>query len=326
MARRAHFYRCRTHTRTGGNTMSKLRPRLVAAAGLAVAAATACLLSASATAAHAAAPTTVTVNSYYYAGYAPNKVARGAFLTLHLNGQVSNEETTFSPWPTTTPAGVYVEASPCSSGSTIRLPIVEVFGYATESDVSVYLPNDLGSEPFGTCDTAAGLNAGISTTFTVHPAPGYGAAVSTTRTTFRAYPMIFDVGRTTGLHINVVTGLNTPIEDCNFDVYDCPVATLDSNGVLRQNVLLVNLTGAEALSCGPTTGTCSFIGFRLTSGSTRLGQTTVSVSSIDPGVEQARIVLSSAVTAGCWSLTATVFGSLLIQPNQDVPVCLDSAS
>jgi hypothetical protein len=303
--------------------MLQLRPRLVAAAGLAVAAATACLLSASATAAHAAAPTAVTVNSYYYAGNAPNKVARGAFVTLHLDGQVSSEETTFSPWPTITPAGVYVEASPCSSGATVRLPIVEVFGYSTESDVSVYLPNDLGSEPFGTCDTPAGLNSGISTTFTVHPAPGYGAPVSTTRTTFRAYPMIFDVGRLTGTHVNVVTGVNTNIEDCNFDVYDCPVATVDASGVLRQNVLLVNLTGAEAFNCGPTTGSCSFIGFRLTSGSTRISQTTVSVSSTGTGQEQARIVLASGLTPGCWGLTATVFGSLLIQPNQDVPVCLD---
>jgi fluoride ion exporter CrcB/FEX len=109
-------------------------------------------------------------------------------------------------------------------------------------------------------------------------------------------------------------------------VADCPVATRDSAGVLQQNQLLVNLTGAEALRCGPTTGPCGFIGFRFLADGVLTTQSTISVESTSLGQERARIGITGVTGGSCYGLSARVFGSLQITPNQNVPICLDPAN
>ncbi|GIH10856.1 hypothetical protein Rhe02_89230 [Rhizocola hellebori] len=166
------------------------------------------------------------------ASFETGPFASGGFLTAYTRLPVTDEAQGFS-FVSATPAGLSVRSSACGG---LSMPIT----YAGPSgfggtQINFYVPNDFGSEPYGSCPASGG------TTFTIHPSAGYGPDLTKAETLVDFRPALFTAGDApAGYHLNVVTGATTSFSSCNTNPSACPVST---GG--QQNFLIVFTTGGE---------------------------------------------------------------------------------
>lgn len=230
-------------------------------------------------------------------------VPRGALLEVFVSGRISFEgDHDFVPWEQVqTPGGVYVEAS-CGTDSLMRLPIVSIrFGWDS-TVITVYYPNSIGTEPFGTC-----ADSGVSQ-FMVHAAAGDPMVAEID--TVIAHPGIFAIGAIgdapDGVHVDQTSGAATQIVSCNerlpADSGACPVRT---NGAPAQ--LRVALTGSEAFACELCAGSALVFELAPVVGGVTgayVPQTLASLVSDGTGVEKATIVVRNDTAPGEYRLRA----------------------
>lgn len=259
------------------------------------------------------AQTVTVVNSASFEINAP----RGALLTFYINPGITDETQAFSyPWPDQTSGGAWIRIDNCQSGQSKKLPILYVgpdgFG---GNQFNVYLPNNIGSEPFGTCD------AGGASNFTFQPKSGFGSAFTRSINTNNYSPGIFTAnssgtGTPAGFHLRATDGFLTPLTTCANTPSDCPVSTSG-----QMNYLILFTTGNEQNSCGGSGfPSCvgSVVNFKL-NGVTQTLEFNGYAGFL--GQEQANVRLASGTQAGDYTLTM----SLPNAPQQQLPIRLGAA-
>ncbi len=256
----------------------------------------------------AAAAGTMTIGNS--ASYVRDPVPRGARLTINTDRVVSLDDrpTTFIPWVQHAPGGLTVTATCTYPAGNMLLPIsfVGPSGYGG-SQINVYFPNDLGSEPFYRC-----ANTGPSH-IKVQPAGG-GAPIEMDAATVLSHPGIFSAaGVPSGFHVDLSTGQSTLLADCAEKLpADPKVCRPRTEGEFARLVVLV--TGAEWFVCGNQCGGSGLI-FELApvgGGYRRL--TLVSLEPDSTGVEKATLALDAYTSAGVHQLRVRFEGQPVVPP------------
>jgi hypothetical protein len=262
-------------------------------------------------------------------------VARGSLATIYVQPPITGETLNFSEWVEQTPTGAWIALDNCTVEPTtskkLRLLFVGSFGSGPTAynQFSVYIPNDIGPEPFGTCQQT--LPQGYLAKYVFHPAPGYGGEFFKLGGQIQHLPGIFTAngtgaGAPNGFHLNATTGVATSISNCNTTPSACPVSTA---GV--PNYLIFYLTGGEVLSCDESgVKKCSdpnnFFDvphFRLNG----VEQPLLFYGHAGYlGQEQANLQIKPGTAAGNYTITVTGGGGCVVCPTRSLPVSLGAAN
>jgi hypothetical protein len=188
----------------------------------------------------------IAVNSASYKNGAYGYVSRGSFVTLYIYPKISDETFVASyPWPSQTAGGVQITlhevSNPKSPACTPRILAHAVSG--DQSQVNLYLPNHVGSEPFGGCDDLSWNH------WSIKPKAGFGSPFMSFNPTGNYLPGLFTenqggTGVPAGFHINAKTGEWTRLVNCEKAPAQCPIST---GG--EMNFIILYVTGGEGLSC-----------------------------------------------------------------------------
>jgi hypothetical protein len=262
-------------------------------------------------------------------------VARGSLVTIYVQPPITAETLNFNPWVEQTPTGAWIEMEHCTvnpaTSKKLRILFVGAFGSgpAAYNQFSVYIPNDIGPEPFGACQQT--LPQGYLSKYVFHPAPGFGGEFFKLAGHIPQLPGVFaangtGTGAPHGFHLNAVTGAATTISNCNTTPGACPVST---NGV--PNYLILYLTGGEVLSCNEGGGKkCSdpinFFDvphFRLSGAEQPLLYYGYAGFL---GQEQANLQIKPGTAPGDYTLTVTAGGGCVVCPMRSLPVSLGAAN
>jgi hypothetical protein len=250
---------------------------------------------------------------------------------VFTNAPVTTENQTFQPFVDETPAGVSLEVDNCIPGTPPRkLPILYVGPAGPGTQVNVYFPNDIGTEPYGPC--ASPPVSAVLSNFTLRTA--YGTTITKRLSNHPIYPGIKYAGAAVGnppdgWHLDRRSGAYTPFTVCDIDPARCPVT---SGG--QPNLLVLLTTGGELRSCNaPGFASCDsdlVPRFRLaavTDG--QIGSPVVqSLAYYGPtgfgslGEEQANVVLRPDTQPGEYRVSMTVPGLPNQTPQQQIRVRL----
>jgi hypothetical protein len=262
-------------------------------------------------------------------------VPRGSLVTMYIQPPITAETLNFNPWVEQTPTGAWIELENCTidPSSSKKLPILFVgtfgIGSAAYNQFSVYVPNDVGPEPFGHCQQT--LPLGYLSKYVFHPAPGFGGEFFKLAGHIRQLPGIFTAngtgtGMPGGFHLNAATGAQTTISNCNTTPSDCPVSTRS-----LQNYLVLYLTGGEMLSCNEggekkCSDPLNFFDvphFRLNG----VEQPLLFYGYAGfLGQEQANLQIKPGTEAGNYTLTVTAGGGCVVCPMRSLPISLGPAN
>jgi uncharacterized protein (TIGR03437 family) len=236
-----------------------------------------------------AAPNILTVVSS--ASYFQNKVSTGSLVSLFTTEPVTGDPSrSFDPWVQDGPGGVYVLATCADEEHFMKLPIL----YIGRFQVNAYIPNGMGSEPWGTCPYSG------PATFVLQPAVGYGSYVVSNLTTVATHPGIFSAGSApSGSHFDIRAPKETILTECASLAPNPVVCPPRNNGVAAELVLY--LTGAEWFVCEP----CPQDGLIFELAPVVNGvvgayvpQTLLMLESTSAGLEKARVRLRTDVAGG----------------------------
>jgi hypothetical protein len=188
----------------------------------------------------ASAANTLTVTNA--ASYFSRVVPRGSLLALFTSQRVSGHTAYFNPWVRSSGA-LRVTASCVEEEAPAVLPILSIAEYGDGSQVNVYYPNAMGTEPWGSC-----ANSGPST-ITLFPDTGYGPPVSSDVVTVATHPGIFSGGSApSGIHRDT-SGEETLLTSCSDLVPRIPTKCRPrGNGGIPAEIFIY-LTGAEWYLC-----------------------------------------------------------------------------
>lgn len=270
-------------------------------------------------------------------------VARGSLATIYVQPLITAETINFSKWVQETPTGASISLDNCTSDPVTakKLPILSVSvvgkGDTAYNQFNVYIPNDIGDEPYGTCQHL--LPSNLLPKYTFRPAPGFGAEFSTFANILPSFPGIFTAngsgaGAPAGFHLNATTGAMTSISNCNTTPEACPVST---NG--QPNYLVLYLTGGEALGCNESGDKkCSEQKNFFETPHFRLNSLDILRLSVveQPllfygtsgylGVEQANLQIKPGTQAGRYTLSVTGGGGCALCQIRQLPVTLGPAN
>ncbi len=266
-------------------------------------------------------------------------VARGSLATFYVQPPITGETLRFSAWVEETPTGAWIALENCRVDTTTsrteskKLPILFIgtFGSGSEAynQFSVYIPNDIGPEPYGACQQS--LPQGYLSKYVFHPAPGHGGEFFKLAGHIQQLPGIFTANSTgtgapSGFHLNAKTGEQTTISNCNTTPAACPVST----GGLP-NYLILYLTGGEVLACNEGgEKKCSdpknffdVVHFRLND--VELPLLFYGYAGY-LGQEQANLQIKPGAAEGNYALTVTAGGGCVVCPKRSLPVSLGPAN
>ncbi|HKT00972.1 MAG TPA: hypothetical protein VJT31_15700 [Rugosimonospora sp.] len=208
-----------------------------------------------------------------------HRLPRGALLTIFPDSAATDETQIFSPWVTATPHGLSIQASCSAEDALINLPIL----YASPLQINTYLPNDVGTEPYGICSYTGPTPILLHTTT--------GQVIEHDLGTVPSHPGGFLEGdgvTPVGFHQS-----GTRVLDCRTGDKSCPLSAGGVPALLR-----LYLTGAELFTCAGCQAGIQFL-------FNGRKQATVDVQTVSLGVEVATIRLTDVSGPGTYQVTIT---------------------